>query len=90
LLKAFVIGFYSNQYLFFYKSLPDFSAVEKYLAKAISEYNSVKPHSALAGLTSDDAFCGQRPDKPRLKACFKEAIMRRIRENSLQVCANHV
>lgn len=61
--------------------------VEPYMNFAIPDFNG-KPHSALYGLTPDEAFNGMLPDKDMYKKAIKQSVLKRKLVNLAQQCNN--
>jgi putative transposase len=60
--------------------------LEKYLVKAVHEYNYVRPHHAHIYQTPAEAYSGKLPNLDFIQAQFEEAHVRRIQENRLVSC----
>jgi hypothetical protein len=60
---------------------------EKYLTWALQEYHN-KPHSALFGLTPQEAFNGMMPDKDMFKQAIEQAAKKRKVVNLNANCLN--
>lgn len=76
------------KYDFLYRyDLLDFEQTERYLEKAVARYNS-RPFDALHGLTPQEVFGGEIPDKDRFAAQRQQAKERRIAENKATTCDN--
>jgi hypothetical protein len=59
----------------------------QYLKVAVEQYNN-KPHSALYGLTPNEAFNGMLPDKDMFKPALLQAAKNRKEANLKQQCLN--
>lgn len=71
----------------FQQDVPDYSALAKYMDKAIPIYNS-RPHSALKGLAPKEVLKGIFYNIDEHKKHFKEAFLKRIEENRKARCLN--
>ena len=75
------------KYRFLYlKEIPDFNALERYLPKAILEYNEVRPHFAHRYLTPKEVFDGQRVDRNKFKNQLQTARNMRLLDNKQTEC----
>jgi hypothetical protein len=75
------------KYRFLYlKQIPDFNALERYLPKAIQEYNEVRPHFAHRYLTPREVFDGQRVDSHKFSNQLQTARNMRLLHNKQTGC----
>lgn len=68
--------------------LQNFEQTLKQLKKAVMEYND-KPYHPLLGLTPNEVFNGELPDKAMFKYEITAAKRQRIRENKRNLCSIH-
>lgn len=68
--------------------LQNFAQTVKQLEIAVDEYNG-KPYSPLHGLTPNEVFDGNIPDKKMFKNEIAPAKTRRITENKVNICSVH-
>ncbi len=72
----------------FHAEIQNFDQTVKQLEKAVTEYND-KPYLPLHGLTPNEVFEGQLPDKTIFSKQISEARQQRIAENRKYQCSNH-
>ena len=68
--------------------LQDYKQTVKQLEKAVEEYND-KPYGPLFGLTPNEVFDGELPDKTMFAEQIAQAKQKRIAENRKNQCSNH-
>ncbi len=61
----------------------------KIMPLAIDEYNKIRPHGSLDGLTPEESFFGKKQDYGSIKKKTKEAMTKRIEGNRKIKCENH-
>jgi len=76
------------KYDFLYRQeLLDFEQTKRYLAIAVERYNN-RPLPVLSGLTPNEVFSGEIPDKNRFAFQRQQAKILRIAENKATTCTN--
>ena len=73
------------QYLF-KNQVADINALRKTLEWVVKDYNDIRPHNALNGLTPLEAYTGKHPDVHSFRLKMKRAQQNRIMENTKSSC----
>jgi putative transposase len=68
------------------KAPPDGIALQKVLEWAINDYNSIRPHTSLHGLTPTEAYSGIGPESLHMPEKVKAACRARIQANKRNSC----
>ncbi len=68
------------------KAPPDGITLEKVMAWAIHDYNEIRPHTSLEGLTPSEAYSGIGVETLRMSENVKTACMARIQANKGNSC----
>ena len=70
----------------FHQDLANLGALQKYLEKAVQNYNCVRPHYSLKGHTPEQVLKGEILDYAKLKARSAQARLIRLEENRKASC----
>ena len=68
------------------KAPPDGAALQKVLDWAVHDYNSIRPHTSLQGLTPSEAYSGIGLESLRMAEKVKMAQIARIQANRRNSC----
>lgn len=68
------------------KAPPDGPALEGVVEWAVKDYNDVRPHTSLKGLTPTEAYSGTRLETLRMAENVKAAQKARIQANKQSSC----
>lgn len=77
------------KYCFLYhRSIPDFAALQKFIAQAIEDYNN-RPQAVLNGLTPLEVLHGKRFDKEAYHIQITAAKVNRVAQNKRTACCSY-
>jgi uncharacterized protein involved in tellurium resistance len=68
----------------------DLKHLKRILIYFIKDYNTVKPHGKLKGLTPDEAWRGVQIDDKHRTTILKTARMKRLEYNRVNKCNKYV
>jgi len=69
------------------RQIPDLPSLERAVHEAIHDYNTVRPHHSLKGLTPSQAFAGMQPAVKETARFMEQARQARIQANKTERCA---